>query len=1149
MARNRQKRRVKSKKKSSVYHGDLSEPGSQRVQQENADEANLDQHRESDQVGGKQSYYCDIPNCPKTYTTMGGVNAHKLRDHEGRRYLCDVPDCLLYFVSPSEQREHKRACHERRELYCRFPGCSKSFIYRHRLKRHQKSVHGKILYSCEQDGCGESFNNVISLRSHLALDHKRHPEGKSLRVRYYCVVAGCNESYDELRDMQRHRKVVHEGQPEDEVEKVAHEGQPEDPVENELDRQIDSDQGQSRNRHTCPYKGCKGRFDSRERLRRHKVTVHEGQLFTCGYSGCGAEYTYSTDLQTNQKIAHGTVIYPFPCPRDDCDEAFMALEELKYHLRADHKEKKYHCSFNQCSEPFISPEALQGHCLRVHKERCTEFPCPYDGCSESYLSGGGLRYHLRTYHRETPQLQLPCSYDGCKSVFDTHIKLQNHEEGHRGETLRCEHDGCNYSTVWPRKLRIHTRDVHLKRFRCTHKDCGRSFAERLLLKEHVEGVHENVRRPCPVPGCKETFQSPRSIPRHVKIVHGTQERIKCPKSGCKQTFPNQKELDYHLNQHGKTKCESCDYTCEDTSRLLHHSFHHHDQKDLLIFPPQPRMDVSQINDGISLSPAEAKAYCEKSRQAEVEIQDPLPNDSTVEEQNTSRENHWFHWLDVSATGSQCFGPSPRRSPQPCPFSITITKDTAIMFSQMRQRKFRLYLVLRLSPRCIHCRLLAYQQSSVELPNNTKGNLCQFPNCRQQRWQGVGTLCVHHYGVWCWSSDLWKTIYRGIPDVPPGFAEKTPAYSKNFATKRYRLGQYPELSEMMSILSDTSPDAPRLYALDTEFRRVAKGLIKVTEAAIIDVRIGRIVVNAVLDERRIMEVSTKLGKFLSAQHQDPSAPSHVKTAYSVAGMAQQVEDYRIRASDVFVEFSTHKIKLLDLGNVHSTLKEHLGDDGLRLIPRLLAGIFSEEIPLPSGSLQRDPLVDFNHTAAVDALQLARLLRFAAELWKDPKDRQLPPDLFHGIQQLQSPNKIAVQSNTIDRYFKPINPNPEPEAGDDGSFTLPEELEDQDTLRYLIEDDILSDDQVVAGHESDEEDGFERWQDEEPDTNVIDSHDEDNSWVVSDSYTSEHEHDARHDNPSDMTASNQSGPKRKHKAADNQGDKKKRKMNQGEQRYRY
>jgi hypothetical protein len=419
------------------------------------------------------------------------------------------------------------------------------------------------------------------------------------------------------------------------------------------------------------------------------------------------------------------------------------------------------------------------------------------------------------------------------------------------------------------------------------------------------------------------------------------------------------------------------------------------------------------------------------------------------------------------------------------------------------------------------------------------------------------------------SDNWKI--RSVPDVPRGFAENASIYSTNFATKQYQWTNYRDLTAIIPVLLDTSPNIPTLYAVDTEFCRLESGRVKMTEAAIIDVKAGRIATSAVLDERRAVEASTKLGKFLKSQQQDASAPRHVPTTYSVAGMARQIEDCKFKESDLFVEFSTFTSNLLDVGILRSTLEEHLGDDGARLVPdtrgyavaNTIRSLLSQVMPLPSGVLQfmfrllfpQDPLVDCNHTATVDALQLARLLRLVAELCKEPEDRKLPPDLFRGLDRLPPPNRGAVQSNTLDQYFKAKDSSSAPQARISDNSALPEEFEDRDDLVNFIESDILrvghiADEWGFAGEdesaeeeeddeveEQEEEDGFEEQGNEEASLNTTSSWSkEDDIWAVLGGFSSEKDHNAEHEAPRDPITLNLSRPKRKLTTTSGQNSKK-------------
>jgi hypothetical protein len=101
-----------------------------------------------------------------------------------------------------------------------------------------------------------------------------------------------------------------------------------------------------------------------------------------------------------------------------------------------------------------------------------------------------------------------------------------------------------------------------------------------------------------------------------------------------------------------------------------------------------------------------------------------------------------------------------------------------------------------------------------------------------------------------------------------------------------------------------------------------------------------------------------------------------------------------------------------------------------------------------------LVDCNHSAAVDALQLARLLRLAAEMTKKAGGRKLPPDLFQDLNNLPPANCKPVQRNKLDRYLTNATSDSslEPAGMDDLSLAQIENLDDLEALDDI--DDLLS-----------------------------------------------------------------------------------------------
>lgn len=71
-------------------------------------------------------------------------------------------------------------------------------------------------------------------------------------------------------------------------------------------------------------------------------------------------------------------------------------------------------------------------------------------------------------------------------------------------------------------------------------------------------------------------------------------------------------------------------------------------------------------------------------------------------------------------------------------------------------------------------------------------------------------------------------------------------------------QTSELSEILPAILDPHPNAPKVYAVDTEFyQSKSGGAIQITELAFVDVKTGQVVVNAAFDDQRAINASRKL----------------------------------------------------------------------------------------------------------------------------------------------------------------------------------------------------------------------------------------------------------------------------------------------------
>jgi hypothetical protein len=366
-------------------------------------------------------------------------------------------------------------------------------------------------------------------------------------------------------------------------------------------------------------------------------------------------------------------------------------------------------------------------------------------------------------------------------------------------------------------------------------------------------------------------------------------------------------------------------------------------------------------------------------------------------------------------------------------------ETAILVSRPRHfaspEGYRLFYRLGLSPRCIHCGLV--QTIRKDLPIQTKTRTCEARGCTRSRWQNVGKYCDGHY------LDLWNIYHttfgfrgtQGLYEVPQRLVNQAPSILHGLAHQAFPLWSS-ESKEVIQALLDSSPDAPNIYSLDTEFRYAThSGGHRITEVALVDVKTGQLVVHAVFDPVRAFEASKKL-ELLQAQPkgQQSSSAEHVQQVHTVGDMVQQLKNCHFRPADKFVEYSVGRQRLLDLNNV-CRLLDQSGYKSQKLIPAVSGYTFlpaakqflQRILELDSWSLPflfrilfpRDPLVDQNHSAAVDAIQLAQIIRLLAELSKPVKERYLPESLLQGLEDLQSWNKKLGNINTLDRYFGSVS----------------------------------------------------------------------------------------------------------------------------------
>ena len=177
-------------------------------------------------------------------------------------------------------------------------------------------------------------------------------------------------------------------------------------------------------------------------------------------------------------------------------------------------------------------------------------------------------------------------------------------------------------------------------------------------------------------------------------------------------------------------------------------------------------------------------------------------------------------------------------------------------------------------------------------------------------------------------------------------------------------------------------------------------IHVESGICVDVKTRQLAVNAVLyDDQKGIEAMIKLASQKSDQ--DSTFSNHARHIQTTIEMVEQLEACKFEADDIFVEWSTHQSPL-DFHHVKCLVKQsgydsrtflpdssHALIDPVRAYLGQVLRINSWRLPLVFRILfTEDLLVDLNHSAAVDAIQNAQILRLLlADLSKNPKLPQL------------------------------------------------------------------------------------------------------------------------------------------------------------------
>lgn len=484
----------------------------------------------------------------------------------------------------------------------------------------------------------------------------------------------------------------------------------------------------------------------------------------------------------------------------------------------------------------------------------------------------------------------------------------------------------------------------------------------------------------------------------------------------------------------------------------------HNRLDLLIWPPGiglkwPDHSSILIAEGphakqLSLLAEFQQGYSSVENGPEVSALS-LRNRNQLMSKNTSSESSVVQWLltllversqswlsnDIDAQG-MCIG---FRFPQdcktelavsdevtrPCPFKISLDLNTALLMFAYRSVAHpdghRLVRCLKLRPRCLHCHTTFITRKVLQedffSPSHKGHSRCEARYCLRSRWQNVGKYCDEHYLASCSvERDFWD---KRSDQLPFHLRGQEVSLLQDFNRRVFSWGSTDSVG-IVDILLQSNPEAPNVYAIDTEhwLSRQCGQQYNIREVAICNVRTGQLVVNAALEPVAAFKAAERLRLYHAAL--DPEQrlmTKHIQQVHTVDGMVQQLKRCSFRPDDIFVDYSTYVLgrDKLDLRMTRMLLEQH-GYNSEDLIPavqtyaffRTAKQIFNDVLKLKTFSMAvlfqtlfpQDPLANQNHSASIDAIQLARIVQVAVEVSKPRGCRQLPNGLFQGLDHLLS-----------------------------------------------------------------------------------------------------------------------------------------------------
>ena len=305
---------------------------------------------------------CNYPGCKKSFNRPAKLAQH-FRSHTNTRpFACTHDQCRKTFLRQSHLSHHVKSAHSNiRQHMCSRAECGKAFVTATRLKRHEALHEGREKFKCHEIACGQTFRKHGTLERHVMEVHERR---KPFICNYLVKGKACGAALDTAAKLKAHHGRVHG--------EVRFWCQICEPPQDQI--------GYTDMQNERPG------FTTHRDLQTHLKTVHRPVCTQCGLQSSSTA-TFKTHMEVQHGEVGIEERRSHMCPNVDCGLAFTSRNVLRSHIRTKHEGKQFICGdpnievfkkrggWNRagaCGQPFPTKGNLERHITTIHLKRSSD---------------------------------------------------------------------------------------------------------------------------------------------------------------------------------------------------------------------------------------------------------------------------------------------------------------------------------------------------------------------------------------------------------------------------------------------------------------------------------------------------------------------------------------------------------------------------------------------------------------------------------------------------------------------------------------------------------------------------------------------------------------------------------------------------------